>query len=106
MIGSIFNFIGYYVVGIPCFFIFGYALGLQVPGVWIGFNFALFSICIGDGIFIYRLNWTQESAKARIRSETTVQKNAIPTFVIDDSLNDEEIPNIELKLVQNSNGIN
>ena len=81
LVGSIFNFIGYYLEGFPCLFIFGYVLQLQIPGVWIGFNFGLFVICLGCAIFIYRINWEKESMKARIRAEVSpVQKEHTSVF--------------------------
>ena len=44
---------------------------LKIFGVWVGFNFALFVICLGCAIFVYRMDWEKESIRARIRAEAS-----------------------------------
>lgn len=56
-IGSIFSIIAYYAIGIPLEIYFGFTLGLQLFGLWIGLALAVNFLSVAEFILVYKSNW-------------------------------------------------
>jgi len=94
MIGAIFNFLGFYVLGLPLGYYLCFQAGMGLYGLWWGLSGALFVCFTGYYVIILRLNWTKESLRAQERVQKS-QNDPMPAT--------EEI---SLKPLSNGNGLN
>lgn len=46
-----------YLIGIPLIMILTFLLNFELIGIWLGFGFANFIICVYYGIFISKIDW-------------------------------------------------
>ncbi|KAK5583738.1 hypothetical protein RB653_005336 [Dictyostelium firmibasis] len=91
-IGALVNFGGFYLVGVPFSCIFGFALHMEVIGLWWGLCLGLGSVAIILGFVILRINWEKEVEIALKRTETLQNLNKLDTEMIIDgseNLNDQ-----------------
>lgn len=71
--GTLMNFIGYYLIAIPSYAVLGIVLGWSLFGMWIGLLTAVMFICLGNFLFLVRINFAIESEKAQLRAGKTEQ---------------------------------
>ena len=62
-----YNFVAFYVIGIPLAYILGVRLGLGVEGLWWGITSGLFAIAIGGTTVILRSDWRKLASEATLR---------------------------------------
>jgi len=65
--GALWNFVAYYIIGLPLGYELGLKFGFGVEGIWWGMTLGLCSVCIGCTIIIYRSNWNKLAADASSR---------------------------------------
>ncbi|KAL7548133.1 hypothetical protein ACHAWF_011428 [Thalassiosira exigua] len=66
-LGAIWNFVAFYVIGIPCGYLIGIKLGFGVEGLWLGMTIGLYAISIGLLILVLRSNWGRLARDATYR---------------------------------------
>lgn len=66
-IGALWNFIAYYVVGLPLGYVLGVRFCLGVEGLWLGMTAGLCVICVGCLTIVNRSDWKQLSLDATTR---------------------------------------
>jgi len=71
--GTLMNFIGYYLIAIPSYAVLGIVLGWSLFGMWIGLLTAVVFICLGNFLFLVRINFAIESEKVQLRVGKTEQ---------------------------------
>lgn len=81
--GTIANFAGYYVISLPLYFVFGFALDWKVMGIWGGLASGLFIVAVANTILVLQINWEKESEAAQKRSEKQTEEQ-LP-FIKDDN---------------------
>ncbi|XP_065827794.1 multidrug and toxin extrusion protein 1-like [Oscarella lobularis] len=66
-IASVFNFIGYYVIGLPIGIPLALVVGMGGIGMWIGLLLGVTTQAIFATVFVARFDWVLEAKKARER---------------------------------------
>ncbi len=62
-----FNFVAFYIIGLPLGYILGIQLGFGAVGLWLGMTVGLFCVAIAGAIVILRSDWEQLAAEAALR---------------------------------------
>jgi MATE family multidrug resistance protein len=62
-----YNFIAFYIIGIPLGYDMGVREGLGVEGLWLGITAGLFSIAIGGTFVVLRSDWKKLALEANSR---------------------------------------
>eukprot|EP01116_Phalansterium_solitarium_P008690 TRINITY_DN22645_c0_g1_i1.p1 TRINITY_DN22645_c0_g1~~TRINITY_DN22645_c0_g1_i1.p1 ORF type:complete len:547 (-),score=142.41 TRINITY_DN22645_c0_g1_i1:125-1765(-) len=89
--GTIMNFVGYYLIGVPLGAGLGFGAGLEVYGLWGGIAAGLSVVAIGDVIFLLRIDWFEQSRQAQLRSEKKPEFEQTGDLVLEEmAMNDEE----------------
>ncbi|KAL9185009.1 hypothetical protein ACHAXT_002786 [Thalassiosira profunda] len=65
--GAVWNFISYYVVGLPLAYILGVRLGSGVAGLWWGITAGMYAVTISCTAIILRSDWGELASKAASR---------------------------------------
>lgn len=67
-IGAVLNFIGFFVMGMPLQYVFGFTLNLQLLGVWAALALSLFiAALLSVSVIVFFTNWNVEAQKAQER---------------------------------------
>ena len=61
-----FNFVAFYIIGLPLGYVLGIQLGYGVVGLWLGMTVGLLFVAIGV-IVIFRSDWKKLAADAALR---------------------------------------
>lgn len=71
--GFVICLIGYWLITIPCAYIFSIPLGLKLTGIWLGVPIGSFITCVLYGYILLKTDWRQiaQETERRIRSEKT-----------------------------------
>ena len=62
-----FNFIAFYIIGLPLGYFLGITLDFGVVGLWLGMTLGLICVAIAGAIVIIRSDWEQLAAEAALR---------------------------------------
>ena len=66
-LAATYNFVAFYVVGIPLAYVLGVRMGFGVEGLWWGITSGLCVIAIGGTIAILRSDWRKLASEAALR---------------------------------------
>ena len=69
-LAAYYNFVAYFLIGIPVGYIIGIKLGYGVEGLWIGMTLGLYVIAIGCTIIVFRSDWKKLASDATSRLTT------------------------------------
>ncbi|KAL0404698.1 UNVERIFIED_CONTAM: protein DETOXIFICATION 24 [Sesamum radiatum] len=64
---ALINLICFYVIGLPIGAVLGYAIHLQVEGIWVGMNTGVVAQTLSLGYMVWRTNWDEEVSKTSTR---------------------------------------
>lgn len=72
MQGAIYNFVGYFVIGIPLEYLLGVQLKFGIEGLWSGLSIGLYSICLLCTKIVLSSDWEAlvEATRKRLRSNS------------------------------------
>lgn len=73
MLGLKFNIVAFYLIAIPTACLFGFALHLDVEGLYVGLIFGATTQCIFFISFTRKVNWMQEADDANSRVQSIEQ---------------------------------
>jgi Na+-driven multidrug efflux pump len=62
-----FNFVAFYIIGLPLAYVLGIQLGYGVVGLWLGMTVGLLFVAVTGVIVILRSDWTKLAADAALR---------------------------------------
>ena len=62
-----FNFVAFYIIGLPLGYVLGIQLGYGVVGLWLGMTVGLLFVAITGVIVIFRSDWKKLAADAALR---------------------------------------
>jgi MATE family multidrug resistance protein len=62
-----FNFVAFYIIGLPLGYILGITLNLGIEGLWLGMTLGLICVTLAGAIVILRSNWEELAAEAALR---------------------------------------
>uniref|UniRef100_A0A8C5MLS5 Multidrug and toxin extrusion protein n=1 Tax=Leptobrachium leishanense TaxID=445787 RepID=A0A8C5MLS5_9ANUR len=74
-IGAIFQFVGYYIIGLPVGVALMYAAKIGIIGFWIGMLLCGFLQVFAFLPFIYKIDWKKASEKAQFRAHQRITVN-------------------------------
>ncbi len=66
-LSALYNFVAFYILGLPLGYVLGIKLGYGVEGLWLGITSSLFTIALGSAIVILRSDWKQLAYDASLR---------------------------------------
>ncbi|KAK4404660.1 protein DETOXIFICATION 24 [Sesamum angolense] len=64
---ALINLICFYVIGLPIGAVLGYAIHLQVEGIWLGMNTGVVAQTLSLSFMVWRTNWDEEVSKTSTR---------------------------------------
>ncbi|XP_011070196.1 protein DETOXIFICATION 24-like [Sesamum indicum] len=64
---ALINLICFYVIGLPMGTVLGYAIHLQVEGIWLGMNTGVVAQTLSLSFMVWRTNWDEEVSKTSAR---------------------------------------
>ncbi|KAK6457521.1 uncharacterized protein RJT20DRAFT_149161 [Scheffersomyces xylosifermentans] len=67
-IGSKLNLISYYLIALPCSFYFGFHIGYELVGLWIGLGIGIATLTISEYCVLLHSNWIQITKEADKRN--------------------------------------
>lgn len=56
-IGGVLNLVSYYVIALPCAFLFAFYFELELVGLWLGMIIALFFVSVSQSYFVFTSDW-------------------------------------------------
>jgi len=68
-LGAMWNFVAYYIIGIPFGYVMGVKLGYGVEGLWWGMTIGLCVISVGCSVIVVRSDWKKLALEATTRLE-------------------------------------
>ena len=73
---SIFNFVGYFIFGLPIAWYFGFKQDMSISGIWLGPTFACFFLTICYNIVIVSIDWKEliRTIEERTRLENEIRE--------------------------------
>ncbi|KAK6462845.1 ethionine resistance protein [Scheffersomyces coipomensis] len=91
-IGGILNLVSYYLIALPCAFLFAFYFKLELVGLWLGMIIALFFISLSQYYFVVISNWDKivddsinegilEDGNVNVESHTTLPSMSSSTYV-------------------------
>lgn len=66
-LSALFNFVAFYVIGLPLGYVLGIQLGYGIEGLWIGITTSLFIIALGSAIVVLQSDWNKLAFDANMR---------------------------------------
>ncbi|EJK62447.1 hypothetical protein THAOC_16943, partial [Thalassiosira oceanica] len=77
MQGAIYNFVGYFVIGIPLEYLLGVQLKFGIEGLWSGLSIGLYSICLLCTKIVLSSDWEAlvEATRKRLRSNSRIESD-------------------------------
>lgn len=81
-IGGYLNLIAYYIIGVPLALLFGFKLGYEIRGLWVGLGIGIFALAIFEIYYIYTSDWdkiieTSIQRHKQAESDKLIDENAV-----------------------------
>ncbi len=70
--GALYNFIGYFFLGLSLSALLAFLTDLELVGLWLGFGIAIFTSSVFALFVVFRIDWKEEVEKARERVHITI----------------------------------
>ena len=66
-LSALYNFVAFYIIGLPLGYVLGIKMGFGVEGLWLGITTSLFTIALGSAIVVLRSDWKKLALDASLR---------------------------------------
>ncbi len=66
-LSALYNFVAFYIIGLPLGYALGIMLGYGVEGLWLGITTSLCTIALGSAIVVLRSDWKKLAYEATTR---------------------------------------